>query len=238
MRGSSSKFVPEGEAVEPINEVDLTDDLANSLVNPPTDPEGSDDNAFLQKRLSTFTIPGSLVQENEEKVEKNIVPCIETNVAVKTTNNPEVKNLMEYAGMEFDYEKVDEIVENNEFTVSAKCSSRALVNDVKDQNRMDKLERKINAKTQIINIGCKSLHEAPVKAVDENQSESFIDLINTERGTKVEQGIKGENEFPQNAPEPGRKPIKGKKQILLLSSESFPCRMTALQTSKSPTVPP
>merc|ERR1719186_1805194 len=53
MRGSSSKFVPEGE-VEPINEVDLTDDLANSLVNPPTDPEA---NAFQQKSSSTFTIP-------------------------------------------------------------------------------------------------------------------------------------------------------------------------------------
>merc|ERR1712096_454870 len=40
-----------------------------------------------------------------------------------------------------------------------------------------------------------------------------------ERDMKVEQGIKGDNEFSQNAPEPGRKPIKGNK--LMSKSDLF-----------------
>merc|ERR1719508_253046 len=76
----------------------------------------------------------------------------------------------------------------------------------------------MNAKTQIINIGCNSLPEVPVKAVDENQSENFFDLIETERGMKVKQGMKGENEFPQNAHEPSKNHIKGEE----LMSKSDP----------------
>merc|ERR1712123_380000 len=55
---------------EPIHEIHLTDDLADSLVNPPTDHEASDSEVSHQS-LSTITILPNDPQVEENKEELN-----------------------------------------------------------------------------------------------------------------------------------------------------------------------
>ena len=50
--------------VEPIHEIQLTDDLADALVNPPTDPESSDEKETHQCPLIGQNVPHNL--ENKE----------------------------------------------------------------------------------------------------------------------------------------------------------------------------
>merc|ERR1711892_488387 len=102
------EFVP-----EPIHEIHLTYDLADSLVNPPTDPEASDDEVSHQN-LSTLTIlPNDpQVEENKEKlIEKN--SSTESNAAVNTTNNNDKnKDIMKLDETELEDKEVSEITGN------------------------------------------------------------------------------------------------------------------------------
>merc|ERR1711892_827816 len=166
-QNSSEKFLPE-VAAEPIHEIHLTDDLADSLVNPPTDPECDDPSLSITKNEENFN-------------EKN--SSIETNVAVKTSNN-ELNNVMKYDKIELEDKEVYEITEKIIDNVSVKVFSEAnqyIVNVDKQKNDSERdiitnitnippekeiIESKENS------VECVSLPDNLLKAIDE-QSESF-----------------------------------------------------------------
>merc|ERR1712106_809783 len=218
---NSEKFVPE-VAAEPIHEIHLTDDLADSLVNPPTDPECDD--------------PSLSITKNEEKFnEKN--SSIETNVVVKTSNN-ELNIVMKYDKIELEDKEDDEITEKIKDNVSVKVFSEANqyisnVDKQKNDSERDIITNITNIppEKEIVeskenSVECVSLPDNLLKAIDE-QSESFDEPIKTECAMKVEEYLSDDNALKTDQEKvPGlekcnkkfknrnRKPKKGVKSVL------------------------
>jgi len=79
---SFDSFVPEKD-LEIFQEIHLTDDLADSLVNPPTDPEGSDDEC-LPKKFANLTNLSSDIRNLETDINT-------MNVSSEAVNNTDIE---------------------------------------------------------------------------------------------------------------------------------------------------
>merc|ERR1712106_412512 len=114
---NSEKFVPE-VAAEPIHEIHLTDDLADSLVNPPTDPECDDPSLSITKndeKSESFDEPIKtecamkveeyVSDENALKTDQEKVPGLEKcNKKFKNRNRKPKKGVKSVLSSDFDTE--------------------------------------------------------------------------------------------------------------------------------------
>eukprot|EP00092_Neocalanus_flemingeri_P014448 GFUD01015587.1.p1 GENE.GFUD01015587.1~~GFUD01015587.1.p1 ORF type:complete len:991 (+),score=328.13 GFUD01015587.1:343-3315(+) len=195
------EFVPE-VVVEPVHEIHLTDDLADSLVNPPTDPEGSEDEISHHGLLTPATL-----KENEEKVNESNYSIV-TNVAVTSTNN-EVKMDMKVHELELEDKEVTEILEtiksDNSVNVVSEVNNE-LVKVVTVQNSIDDSKGEIienissseSERIQSKNtLYCASPSKGPVKGVDK-QREYFDESIETECVLKVEECVRAKDCAAEN----------------------------------------
>jgi len=182
-------------SVETIQEIHLTDDLADSLVNPPTDPEGSDDEVSY-KRLSEITNLKSdqhIKQEEEKRIKQN--SFIKMSEAVNT-NDTNDTNANITGEMEPEDKEVYEITEN------IKDKSAFLNVDKNIDNREAEVVNNINPESEIIEskqtpVKSEILPEVPMIDVKE-QMEVAEKLIKAECATeKCNVGAKGDSQIKQ-----------------------------------------
>eukprot|EP00090_Calanus_glacialis_P046531 TRINITY_DN9192_c0_g1_i8.p1 TRINITY_DN9192_c0_g1~~TRINITY_DN9192_c0_g1_i8.p1 ORF type:complete len:962 (-),score=314.50 TRINITY_DN9192_c0_g1_i8:328-3213(-) len=174
--------------VEPIHEIHLTDDLADSLVNPPTDPEASDEEETHQSKLKNQ----EALQKREDK-EKTNEFFTETHVAENL--NYEINE------MEIEDKEICQITENIKeiiFVNEGIDNKNILLDHILEKCNIDSEQKaKENQEHKENDMECVNVPEVSVTSIV-GQNKSFDNKIIVEGAINEEECEIGQNKEQLN----------------------------------------